>query len=166
MTPRRISSGSGNPPRSQGRRVYPDLPRIGVVEKPLAFRSGFYCRGGHTGPPLQNQPPLPPLVRGARKSKVPSTRETKKSPPGKRAKAKPPLSGGGASPFYTPLLRGGRGGWFSNREGRSLYPLKRGLFNCSEQMRQRFRGRAQPRGRAPGSFPERPSARRPIRCAS
>ena len=45
----------------------------------------------------KTNPPFPPLSGG-------------------QEKAKPSQSGGGASPFYTPLTRGGRGGWFSTKE--------------------------------------------------
>ncbi len=45
------------------------------------------------GKPHKGNPPYPPLSGG-------------------QEKAKPPLPGGGASPFYTPLTRGGRGGCF------------------------------------------------------
>ena len=58
----------------------------------------------------KGNPPYPPLSGG-------------------REKAKPPLPGGGASPFYTPLTRGGRGGCFSSREGRPLYSLKRRVLH-------------------------------------
>ena len=45
----------------------------------------------------KGNPPYPPLSGG-------------------QEKAKPPQPGGGESPFYTPLTRGGRGGCFSWRE--------------------------------------------------
>ena len=95
-------------------------------------RSGAYCGVVEKVPerakgnPIK-APPLPPLDRGARKSKPPLSGR-QKNPPDKRAKAKPPLPGGGASPFYTPLSRGGRGGWFrrgkSGVRAKAVFPLK------------------------------------------
>ena len=63
----------------------------------------------------ENQPPLPPLNRGARKNKSPSTSG------GRRFFILPDK---GAF-FFAPLLRGGRGG--------CLYPLRRGLSNNPER---------------------------------
>ena len=68
------------------------------------------------GKPHKVNPPYPPLSGG-------------------QEKAKPPLPGGGhclgggASPFYTPLTRGGRGGCFSSRTETSLLPPKKELFH-------------------------------------
>ena len=59
----------------------------------------------------------PPLSGGARKSNPPSNGQEQS-----------PSTRWRASPFYTPLLRGGRGGCFSIREGFSSTP-ENGLFH-------------------------------------
>ncbi len=63
----------------------------------------------------KSNPPYPPLSGG-------------------QEKAKPPQPGGGASPFYTPLTRGGRGGCFCSGQapapvrGRDLSLQNHGVF--------------------------------------
>ena len=82
----------------------PGSPLWGLLKKPSRGTSPLAGRRlfrANPSLPRRNQPPLPPLVRGVRKSRTPSARR-----------------GGivlrrGASPFYTPLTRGGRGGCLS-----------------------------------------------------
>ena len=81
---------------STGRKVvYEITPPQGLVEKSSErVMATPLKRKSHKG-----NPPYPPLSGG-------------------QEKAKPSQPGGNASPFYTPLTRGGRGGWFLTREVR------------------------------------------------
>ena len=56
--------------------------------------------------------------------------------------------------LFTPLTRGGRGGWFSSREGRPLCSLKRGAFSTSPMREvEPDRGRRVHRQPCPGPAP-------------
>ena len=61
-------------------------------------------------PRLENQPPLPPLVRGAKKRRLPPDGE----PPAGHRGVKIAIPGMTAKPpsFSCPPVKGGRGGWF------------------------------------------------------
>ena len=92
-----------------------DMRGRNYPEEGLLYKPPFY---GVKGAPLSTgkaTPPTPPLTGG-------------------QEKAKPPLPGGGASPFYTPLTRGGRGGclyplrdFFIGHSPRDARPLKKGV---------------------------------------
>ena len=87
------------------RRTGPLLGAKGLLKKSLARERTLPPRLRSTpNPPCQGikaTPPTPPYQGGKKKQK--------------------PLCRRRASPFHTPLIRGGRGGWFSSREGRRLY---------------------------------------------
>ena len=84
-----------NPSIIGRKAVYGIAPPQGLVEKSSErMMATPLKRKSHKG-----NPPYPPLSGG-------------------QEKAKPPQFGGNASPFYTPLTRGGRGGCLSTREVR------------------------------------------------
>ena len=72
---------------------------MGLLKKPL--------RG-------KGNPPYPPLTGGQEKANPPLPGGGH-CPGGDHCLGGNHCLGGGASPFYTPLSRGGRGGWFSGR---------------------------------------------------
>ena len=89
-----------------------NTPPQGGVEKAPERVKAIPLKGkSHKG-----NPPYPPLTGGQEKAKSPL-------PGGGHC------LGGGASPFYTPLTRGGRGGCFSSRTETSLLPPKKELFH-------------------------------------
>ena len=82
-----------------GERGVRSLPERGCWKGPLEGKGNPLAQEGYKRSfpnPMKATPPACPLNRG-------------------QEKAKPPLTGGDASPFYTPLSRGGRGGWFSGQ---------------------------------------------------
>ena len=105
--------GRANPPRPGLIFIARKRSILGVVEKVLTDRANH----SPLAEPPNNHSPLEGIVEkvpffGDRGDAPLDLKTTPPYPPlsGGQEKAKPPLPGGGALPFYTPLTRGGRGG--------------------------------------------------------